>query len=253
MVDPEAKTRGYVTVGGNGRILVVDDDPHVCRVLRTILVKHGYEVWEAQTGDEALDSIRSEKFDLVLLDLNLPDLAGIELCREIRAVFDLVIIVLTARSNERDTVAVLDAGADDYVIKPFDASELLARIRAKLRRHRKAGSDLFTFNEVVVDFAKRTVSRRDKKMRLPPKQYQLLRYFVSHRGESLSHRTLLQAIWGPDYGEETGLLQAVIMQIRKKIEPHPAQPRYIVTIPWFGYRFDSPLENESTVKDIHQR
>jgi two-component system, OmpR family, KDP operon response regulator KdpE len=111
---------------------------------------------------------------------------------------------------------------------------------------------LFTFNEVVIDFEKRIVTRRNKKMRLPPKQYELLRYLVSHRGKSLSHQALLQAVWGPDYGEETGLLQAVIMQIRKKIEPHPAQPRYIVTIPWFGYRFESPLENEGTVKDSHR-
>lgn len=225
----------------SGRILVVDDEPQIRRVLRTTLIAEGYEVWDARRGDEALDLIRSEKFDLVLLDINLPDMAGIEVCREIRAGFDVVIIMLTVRARERDKVVAFDAGADDYVTKPFDILELLARIRAYLRRHRvRTGldRDLFIGDDMVIDFAQRTVTRRETKVRLSPKQCQLLRYLVSNRGKCLSHRTLLQAIWGSDYGEQTMLLQALVAQIRKKIEPDPSQPRYIVTIPWVGYQFN---------------
>ena len=240
-----AQLRG-ATVGESGRILVVDDEPQICRVLHTILVQQGLEVLFARTGSQALDFVRSENFDLILLDLNLPDIPGIELCRVIRAAFDTVIIVLTVRSDERDKVAVFDAGADDYVIKPFDASVLLARIRANLRpRKAKTVLHSLTFPDVVIDFAQRTVTRHKKKMRLPRKQYQLLRYLVSHRGESLPHRAILQAVWGPDYAEETNTLQVVITQLRKKIEADPAQPRYIVTIPWFGYRFEAPNEEKS--------
>jgi two-component system, OmpR family, KDP operon response regulator KdpE len=225
----------------HGRILVVDDDPQIRRVIRTILVSQGYEVWDARTGDEALELTRSQKFDLVLLDMNLPGITGMEVCREIRAGFDVVIIMVTVRSGERDKVAALDAGADDYVTKPFETLELLARIRAHLRGHKTTSgldSDSFISDDFVIDFAERTVTRQETNIRLSPKQYELLRYLVSNRGKCLSHRTLLQAVWGPDYGEETMILQAVIAQIRKKIEPNPGQPRYIVTIPWVGYRFD---------------
>jgi two-component system, OmpR family, KDP operon response regulator KdpE len=235
-----------VTAGGNGRILVVDDDPQICHVFRSLLLKDGFEVLLVRRGDEALDFIRSENFDLILLDLDLPDMPGTELCRAIRALFDTAIIVLTVRSEEGNEVAAFNAGADDYVTKPFDASELLARIRANLRRCRaKVRLNRFASDDLAIDFAERTVTRERKKMRLPRKQYQLLRYLVSHQGESLSHRALLRAVWGPDYREETGLLQVVIMQLRKKIEPDPGRPRYIATIPCFGYRFESPRQVES--------
>jgi two-component system, OmpR family, KDP operon response regulator KdpE len=234
-------------MGQSGRILVVDDDPQICRVLYAILVEHGFEALLVRRGDKALEFIRSEHFDLILLDLNLPDIPGSELCRAIRTVSEAVIIVLTVRSDEGDKVELLDAGADDYVTKPFDARVLLARIRANLRRHRpKDGLDSFVTHEVAIDFAARTVTREQKKMRLAPKEYQLLRYLVSHRGESLSHHALLQAVWGPDYSEESGILQVVIMQLRKKIEPDPDLPRYIVTIPWFGYRFESPFKDRES-------
>jgi two-component system, OmpR family, KDP operon response regulator KdpE len=232
-------------VGGNGRILVVDDDPQICHVFRSELVKEGFEVLLVRRGDEVLDFIRSENFDLILLNLNLPAMPGSELCRAIRALFDRAIIVLTVRSDEGNEIAAFNAGADDYVTKPFVASELLARIRANLRRYRaKVRLDRFASDDLAIDFDERTVTRDEKKTRLPRKQYQLLRYLVRHQGESLSHRALLGAVWGPDYAEETGLLQVLIMQLRKKIEPDPGKPRYIVTIPCFGYRFKSPLQVE---------
>ncbi len=233
-------------VDKSARILVVDDEPEICRLLHSILVKEGFEVLLVRRGDKALDSIRSENFDLILLDLDLPDMPGADLCRAIRSSFDTAIIVLTVRSDEVDKIAAFDAGADDYVVKPFDASVLSARIRANLRRYRpKVCSDSFASDGLVIDFAERTVTREKKKIRLPRKQYELLRFLVSHRGEFLSHRALLRAVWGLDYGEETGLLHVGIMQLRRKIEPDPGRPRYIVTIPWFGYRFESPVEVES--------
>jgi len=230
-------------VSGSNRILVVDDDRRICRVLHAILVEHGFEVWCARTAKRALDFIRSENLDLIILDLNLPDISGIELCRTIRTTYDMALIVLTARGVEGDEVAVLDAGADDYVTKPFDASVLMARVRAHLRRRRpKDGLDLFVTDDFAIDFGERTVTRQQQKMQLRRKEYELLRYFVMHRGEAMSHQALLRAIWGQDYREESGLLQLVIMKLRKKIEPDPNLPRYILTIPWFGYRFESPIE-----------
>jgi two-component system, OmpR family, KDP operon response regulator KdpE len=224
-----------------GRILIVDDDQQIRRVLRTTLISQGYEVWEARRGDAALDLVRSEKFDLILLDINLPDMTGLEVCRAIRSGFDVPIIVLTVCSDEGDKVAALDAGADDYVTKPFNASELSARIRARLKRHTAAAeaiSGLYISDDFIIDFDERTVTRQEKTGRLSRKQCQLLLYLVNSRGKPLSHRTLLQAIWGPDHAEQTGLLRALIAQTRKIIELNPEQPQHIVTIPWIGYRFD---------------
>jgi two-component system, OmpR family, KDP operon response regulator KdpE len=223
------------------RILIVDDELLIRRALRTSLVYQQYEVCDARSGDEALDLVRSQRFDLVLLDINLPDMTGFEVCRRIRAGFDLGIIMLTVRTGEGDKVAALDAGADDYVTKPFDTPELLARIRANLRRHKDAAvsaSDLFACDDFVVDFVEGTVARGEQKLSLSPKQCQLLRYLVFNRGKCLSHRTLLQAIWGPEYGEQLMLLQALIAQVRKKIEPDPSRPRYLTTIPRIGYQFN---------------
>jgi two-component system KDP operon response regulator KdpE len=221
-----------------GKILVVDDEAQLRRVLRATLVSKGYEVWDARTGEEALEVVRSERFDLVLLDINLPDMTGIEVCRAMRAGFDVAIIMLTARDGEKDKVAALDAGANDYLTKPFDVMELLARVRAHLRRRRTVAEDFFVSDDLVIDLARRSITRQGKNFHLSPKQFQLLRFLLENRGKSLSHRTLLQAIWGPDYGEETTLLHALIAQLRKKIEPDSERPRYVVSVPWVGYRFD---------------
>ena len=224
-------------------VLVVDDEPQIRRVLRTTLTSHGYAVVEARTGDEALEQIRSEHVDLILLDVNMPGRSGLETCREIRGSSDVPIIMLTVRNTERDKVQALDAGADDYVVKPFGSEELMARIRAGLRR--SAGAETvpeFVAPGLTINFDKRLVMVGDRPVRLTPKEFELLRYLVANQGRSLGHRRLLQAVWGPDYGDETEYLRVFINQLRKKIELDPRNPIYIHTEPWVGYRFEPPAE-----------
>lgn len=219
-------------------ILVVDDEPQIRRVLRSSLSTRGYVITEAKTGEEALESLRKERPDLILLDVNMPGIGGIETCREIRRGSDVPVIMLTVRDAERDKVAALDAGADDYVVKPFGIEELLARIRAALRRY--APSDAlppFVSKNLTIDFATRQVTVRDQIVHLTPKEYDVLKHLVANQGKPLTHRRLLQAVWGPDYGEETESLRVVINQLRKKVEENPARPKYILTEPWVGYRF----------------
>jgi len=224
-------------------VLVVDDEPQIRRVLRTTLTSHGYSVIEAKTGDEGLEKTRAEHVDLVLLDVNMPGRSGLEICREIRDGGDVPIIMLTVRNSEHDKVLALDAGADDYIVKPFGAEELMARIRAALRRSASFESvPSFTSAELVIDFEKRLVTLKGQPVRLTPKEFELLRQLVANQGKALPHRRLLQAVWGPDYGEETEYLRVFINQLRKKIEPDPHEPRYIHTEPWIGYRFESPAE-----------
>lgn len=219
-------------------ILVVDDEPQIRRVLRSTLTTQGYVITEAKTGEEALESLRKERPDLVLLDMNMPGMGGIETCREIRRASDAPIIMLTVRNAERDKVAALDAGADDYVVKPFGIEELLARIRAALRRF-APGDALppFVSKDLTIDFEARQVKVRDRDVHLTPKEYDVLKHLVANQGKPLTHRRLLQAVWGPDYGEETESLRVVINQLRKKLEADPARPKYILTEPWVGYRF----------------
>jgi two-component system KDP operon response regulator KdpE len=227
----------------NPQILIVDDEPQIRRVLRTTLISHGYTAVEARTGDEALDMLRNEHADLVLLDVNMPGRSGLETCREIRASSDVPIIMLTVRNSESDKVQALDAGADDYVVKPFGSEELMARIRAALRR--TAPSDLppaFISADLKIDFEKRTVLVKGQPVRLTPKEFDLLRHLVANQGKTVGHRRLLQAVWGPDYGDETEYLRVFINQLRKKIEPDPQNPRYIHTEPWVGYRFERSQE-----------
>ncbi len=227
----------------SAKILVVDDEPQIRRVLRTTLTSQGYTVAEAKNGDEALEQIREERPDLILLDVNMPGRSGLEVCHEIRGTSDIPIIMLTVRNTERDKVQALDAGADDYVVKPFGSEELMARIRAALRR--TAPSEAmppFLSADLKIDFEKRAVTVRGQLVRLTPKEFELLRQLVANQGKALSHRRLLQAVWGPDYGDETEYLRVFINQLRKKIEPDPHHPCYIHTEPWIGYRFERPPE-----------
>jgi len=226
-------------------ILVVDDEPQIRRVMRTTLVAQGYEVSDARTGDDALDLVRSEKYDLVLLDVNMPGISGIQTCREIRLGSDLPIIMLTVRGAERDKVQALDAGADGYLTKPFSMSELLARIRAVLRRTSfPSGMDdrHLKLGEIEIDFEARRIVAGDKQIRLTTKEFDLIYYLAAHPNKTIPHRELLQAVWGPDYGGEQEYLRVFVNRLRKKIEASPSSPRYLLTEPWVGYRLELPQQ-----------
>ena len=223
---------------------MVDDEPQIRRVMRTTLTSQGYTLLEARSGEEALATIRRERADLILLDINMPGIPGLEVCREIRATSDVPIIMLTVRNSERDKVMALDAGADDYVVKPFGVDELLARIRAALRRAAPAESvPAFSTGDLNIDFDARSITVRGKPVRLTPKEFDLLRLLVGNRGKAIAHRKLLQSVWGPDYGDETEYLRVFINQLRKKIEKDPHHPKYLITEPWIGYRFEAGKES----------
>ncbi len=227
----------------NARILVVDDEPQIRRTLRATLAPLGYEVADAPSGEAALEALKDAKPDLVLLDLNLPGMNGLETCRQIRESLessDAAILVLTVRNSEKDKVMVLDAGADDYITKPFSTPELLARIRAALRRLPSSELPVLKLGEITIDLATRRVSGRKRSARLTPKEFDLLRYLAGNPNEVLSHRKLLQAVWGPEYGNEVEYLRVFVNQLRKKIEEDPAQPKFLLTEPWVGYLFRLP-------------
>jgi len=227
----------------SGRILVVDDEPQIRRVLRATLTGHGYEFYEARTGEEALEAIRANRFDLVLLDMNMPGMGGIETCRAIRGGSEVAIIMLTVRDSEQDKVAALDAGADDYVTKPFSTPELLARIRAALRRmpsSPEGGAQSVNLGEIEINMATRRVIAQGRETRLTPKEFGLLQYMLANPNVPIPHGRLLQAVWGPDYGDQVEYLRVFMNQLRKKIEPNPAEPKYLLTEPWVGYRFALP-------------
>ena len=226
-----------------GRILIVDDDPQIRRVMRMTLAAQGYEVSDVASGDEALEKMRVSKFDLVLLDMNMPRIGGLETCRHIRSSSSAAIIMLTVRDAERDKVEALDAGADDYVMKPFRMPELLARIRAALRRVPEAPGTLpevIRLEDLEINLATRRVLVENKEVRLTPKEFDLLCYLVAHPNIPIPHARLLQSVWGPDYGNEVEYLRVFINQLRKKIEPNPSKPKYLLTEPWVGYRFHLP-------------
>jgi two-component system, OmpR family, KDP operon response regulator KdpE len=226
-----------------GRILVVDDDPQIRRVMRVTLIAQGFEVRDARSAEQAYEILEQEKFDLVLLDINLPGVNGLEVCRSVRATSDAAIIMLTVRDAEEDKIEALDAGADDFVTKPYSTPELLARIRAALRRvplSPEAGPHLIRLDDVDIDLVQRHITVRGKTVRLTPKEFDLLHYLVTHPNIPLTHLRLLQAVWGPDYGNEVEYLRTFINQLRKKIEKNPAKPKYILTEPWVGYRFQLP-------------
>ncbi len=222
-----------------GKVLVIDDDPQIRRVMKVILTGERYEVVEARSGEAALLKFREFLPDLVLLDLNMPGMGGLETCRSIREASDVPIIIVTVRREESEKVELLDAGADDYITKPFGKQEVLARIRAALRRAPTAtsGPQPFVSDDLEIDFETRKVRAGNKNVRLTPKEFDLLRYLVLQRGKPVPHRELLQAVWGPDYGDQTDYLRVFVTHLRKKIEPNPAKPKYILTEPWLGYRF----------------
>jgi two-component system KDP operon response regulator KdpE len=224
-------------------ILVVDDEPQLRRAMKATLSDLGYSVIEAKTGEEALEILRTDTPELILLDLNMPGIGGLETCRAIRETSDTPIIVLSVRNTERDKVQVLDAGADDYVTKPFGIQELLARIRAAMRRtpaSAEAAERKVVSGELEIDFGARRATLKGNGVRLTPKEFDLLKFLVDHANKAIPHRKLLQTVWGPDYGEEVEYLRVVVNQLRKKIEPVPSKPQYLLTEPWVGYRFALP-------------
>ncbi len=222
------------------RILVVDDEPQMRRVLRSTLSALGFVVADADSGEAAIERVRAERFDLILLDINMPGLSGLETCRAIRSRSDVSIIMLTVRERSLDKIEALDAGADGYVTKPFDVNELLARIRATLRRAPASAlseTDVLQLNGLEINFHERHVKANGRTTRLTPTELDLLHYFVTHANVVLPHDQILQAVWGPDYGDEVEYLRVFVNQLRKKLEPDPGRPRYILTEPWLGYRF----------------
>jgi two-component system KDP operon response regulator KdpE len=232
----------------SGTILVVDDEPQIRRVMRATLSAQGYSIIEARDGQEGVEKLRIERPDLVLLDMNMPVMDGLEACQEMRRNSDVSIIMLTVCNSEKDKVRALDAGADDYVVKPFGIQELLARVRAVLRRRLNSQNQgVFSSKELNFDFEKRTTIVRGKPVHLTPKEFDVLKELVASGGRPMSHRRLLQAVWGPDYGDETESLRVVINQLRKKIEIDTAKPKYIQTEPWVGYRFNLP--SDAQLKD----
>jgi two-component system, OmpR family, KDP operon response regulator KdpE len=226
------------------RILVVDDEPQLTRVLRTGLKSRGYDVRAAADGLAGFEAFNDWHPDLVITDLAMPNVDGLELCRRLRAISTVPIIVLSAKGEEKTKVEALDLGADDFVTKPFGIDELLARVRASLRRAKAPASNEATqttldSGDFHVDLETREIKVRGKSIHLTPKEFDLLVYFIRHSGKVLTHRTLLAALWGGNYVEQNEYLRVFVGNLRKKIEPDAASPRYILTEPWIGYRFDS--------------
>jgi two-component system KDP operon response regulator KdpE len=225
------------------RILIVDDEPQIARVLRTGLKTHGYDVRVAADGLSALETFDDWHPDLVVTDLSMPNLDGLQLCQRLREISQLPIIVLSVRGEEKMKVEALDAGADDYVTKPFGMDELLARIRAQLRRlsatpKHEASSRVLEVGDFRIDLESRSVLVKGTEVHLTPKEYDLLIHFVQNAGKVLTHHTLLGAVWGGNFTEQGEYLRVFVGQLRKKIEPTPSTPRYILTEPWVGYRFN---------------
>jgi two-component system KDP operon response regulator KdpE len=221
------------------KVLVVDDEPNILSTLAPLLRSRGYDVSTAMSGRSAIELVEREKPDLVVLDLGLPDMDGADVCRTVREGGNVPIVVLSARGAEGDKVRALDLGADDYVTKPFGAEELLARIRAALRRvdAPSPASEPIVRGGLVIDRERFRVVRDGEEVRLTPKEFELLTFLAQHPGRVLTHRTILKAIWGPNAVDQPEHLRVLVGALRKKIEPNPSSPKYILTEPWVGYRF----------------
>jgi two-component system, OmpR family, KDP operon response regulator KdpE len=224
----------------NPRILLIEDDPHIRRFLRASLATQGYELLEAETGREGLALAASHVPDVVLLDLGLPDMDGLEVIRQLRDWFQAPIIVLSARGQEREKIVNLDAGADDYLTKPFGVGELLARMRVALRRvgpagEGKPGTEVI-LGDIRVDLERRQVFRDDEEVHLTPIEYKLLSVLIKHRGKVVTHRQLLKEVWGPAHTEHNPYLRIFVLNLRRKLEADPARPAYLLTEPGVGYR-----------------
>jgi two-component system, OmpR family, KDP operon response regulator KdpE len=221
------------------RVLVVDDEPQIRRALSINLNARGYDVEVARTGEEALRIAADTLPDVVLLDLGLPGIDGLNVVRGLRGWTTVPIIILSVRDAETDKVAALDAGADDYVTKPFGINELLARLRAALRRHQPINeAAVVRTSAFTVDLATSRAWRADEEVHLTPTEWQLVGLLLRNPGRLLTHRWLLQQVWGPEYSTETGYLRVYVAGLRRKLEPNPSQPRYIITEPGMGYRFE---------------
>ena len=224
------------------RVLVVDDEAAIRRYLRASLSAHGYTVFEVESGKAALEAITAERPDMVILDLGLPDVDGVEVTRLLREWSRIPIIILSVRGQEADKIAALDAGADDYLTKPFGTGELLARMRVALRRASQSQAEpVFIVDELAVDLGRRLVAVAGAEVQLTPTEYDLLRTLVSHAGKVLTHRQLLREVWGMGYEQETHMLRVNISNLRHKIETDPARPHYILTEPGVGYRLRANL------------
>jgi two-component system KDP operon response regulator KdpE len=224
------------------RVLVVDDEPQILRALQLKLEGAGYEVETAATARDALMKASLRPPQALILDLLLPDGRGSDVCREIRGWSELPILLLSAVADEREKIAALDAGADDYVTKPFSGDELLARLRAALRRVAPAGESTVTVGDLTVDLARRRVTVGGEPVALTPTEYDLLRLLARNAGRLLTHPTILREVWGPAYGEESNYLHVYVSQLRRKLEPDPTRPRYVLTQPGVGYRLVAPDE-----------
>ncbi|MFZ0039966.1 MAG: response regulator [Solirubrobacteraceae bacterium] len=229
--------------GGGARVLVVDDEPQIVRGLKIILRSAGYAVEAAETKAQALAALGSRPPDALVLDLVLPDGGGVEVCEEVRRFSGLPILVLSAVGDEREKVRALDAGADDYITKPFGTDELLARLRAILRRAGDSGSgSQLTIGGLTIDVLDRRVTRDDVEVHLTPIEFDIISMLAQHRGRLITQRQLLQDVWGPEYGQETHYLRVHIAHIRAKLEPDPTRPQYLITEPGVGYRLRDPAD-----------
>jgi two-component system KDP operon response regulator KdpE len=227
-------------------VLVVDDEAALRKVIRSSLAASGFAVEEAGTGGDALNVVKKRPFDLILLDVNMPGISGIEACRQIRSLAPRTgIVMVTVRDAEEDKVRALEAGADDYVTKPFQFRELVARLRAVLRRTRVNGtaeSLVLQAGDLKMELDRRMLSKAGEEIRLSPKEFDLLAFMMKNQGAPLTHVSLLRGVWGPEYGGEMEYLRTYVRMLRKKIEDDPARPQYILTEPWVGYRFRNPAD-----------